>query len=204
MIYDFDLPWALDIAKQTGIQSAGFATQTPGAMAAYCMLNLKVHGKTLNVPALDIPDFLDTGVSAVVDGPGLDRIFPVLRVSLSKFGNFGRADIYFCQTFDKMEHEVLEWMKNICPTIAAIWPMVPSAYLESRMEDSVDYGFNMNNQDRNARLEWLDIAFGSMTGMKTEEIKEMAMVLKNLGRNFLWVMKETEMPNLTTNFVEEA
>ncbi|XP_028767025.1 UDP-glycosyltransferase 74C1-like [Neltuma alba] len=213
LVYDSDLHWALDIAKQTGLLSATFLAQTLGSTVAYYMLNLKVHGDKLKVPALDIPDFSDTGVSHVVDGPGLDKISPVLRVVLSKFDNFGKADLYFCHTFDRMEHGALEWMKNICPTIATVGPMVPSIYLDKTMEDNRDYGFNMNKQDSNTCLEWLNtkepnsvvyVAFGSMTDINTQQMKEMATALKNLRCNFLWVMKKTEMPNLPLNFIEET
>ncbi|KAI9085067.1 hypothetical protein K1719_033059 [Acacia pycnantha] len=212
-IYDFDLSWALDIAKQTGLQSAGFIPTPLGSTAAYYLLNLKVRGEELKVPPLDIPDFSDTGVSDVVDGPGLDRISPILKHVLSKFDNFGQADMYFCVTFDKMEHKALEWMKIICPGIATIGPMVPSAYLDNRMEDNTDYGFNMNKADMST-LEWLNtkepnsvvyVASGSMIDLTLEESKEMAMALKSLSCNFLWVMKETDMQkNLPSNLIEET
>ncbi|XP_028767024.1 UDP-glycosyltransferase 74E1-like [Neltuma alba] len=213
LVYDFDIGWPLDIANQSGVQSAAFLTQTLGSTAAYYMLNLKVHGKKLNVPPLDMPDFSDTGLSDVVDGPGLGRISPFLIATLSKFDTFGKADLYFCHTFDKMEHEVLEWMKNICPTIAAIGPTIPSAYLDNRVEDNIDYGFNMNKLDSSTCLDWLNtkernsvvhVASGSMAAIKLEEVKEIAMALKNLGCDFLWVMKEAEMPNLPLNFIKET
>ncbi|KAK4261873.1 hypothetical protein QN277_004811 [Acacia crassicarpa] len=213
LIYDIDLHWALDVAKQTGLQSAGFVTLPLGSTAAYYLLNLKVHGEELKVPPLDIPDFSDTGISDLVDGPGLDRISPVLRHYLSKFDNFGQADLYFCVTFDKMEHEALEWMKIICPGMATIGPMVPSAYLDNRMENNTDYGFNINKADMST-LEWLNtkepnsvvyVASGSMIDITLEESKEIAMALKSLGCNFLWVMKETEIPKkLPSNFIEET
>ncbi|XP_028766944.1 UDP-glycosyltransferase 74E2-like [Neltuma alba] len=182
LVYDCDRYWALDIAKQRGVQSVAFLTQTLGSTAAYYMLNLKVHGKKLNEPALDIPDFSDTGLSNVVDGRGLDGISPFLRTVLSKFDNFGKADLYCCHTFDKMEHEVLEWMKNICPAIATVGPTVPSAYLDNRMEDNIDYGFN-NKLDSSTCLEWLNtkepnsvvyVASGSMAAIKLEEVNEIA------------------------------
>lgn len=105
-IYDSDIGWALSIAKQTGILSATFLAQTLGSTAAYYTLNLKVRGEELTMPALDIPDFSETGVSDLVDGPGFDKISPVLKTVLTKFDTFGKADLYFCHTFERMECEV--------------------------------------------------------------------------------------------------
>ncbi|KAI9085031.1 hypothetical protein K1719_033023 [Acacia pycnantha] len=215
-IYDFDFHWALDVAKQAGVISAAFHTQVLGSTAAYYMIYMKLRGEELRVPPLDIPDFShNTGISEVVDGPGFDKISPVLKAAIVKFGNLGKADFHFCLTFDKLEHEVLEWMKKICPTMATIGPMVPSAYLDNRMEDNTDYGFIINDPDTNMNtcLEWLNtkepnsvvyIAFGSMADIESQQVNEIAMALKSLGCNFLWVMKQIEMQkNLPSDFLEE-
>lgn len=97
--------------------------------------------------------------------------------------------------------------------MATVGPAVPSIYLDKRMEDNKDYGFNMNKVDKTWCLEWLNIkepnsvvyiAFGSMTDIKSEEMEGMAMALKSIGCNFLWVIKETEKQSLPLNFMEET
>lgn len=91
----------------------------------------------------------------------------------------------------------------------AIGPTLPSLYLDNRVKDDHDYGFNIFKPDTDACLKWLDskakgsvvyISFGSAAALTAEQTAEVAEALVLSCRNFLWVVKPSEENKLPTNF----
>ncbi|KAJ7968136.1 Glycosyltransferase [Quillaja saponaria] len=48
------------------------------------------------------------------------------------------------------------------------------------------------------------VSFGIFASAKPEQMTEMTEALKQISKNFLWVVKETELRNLPIDFVEET
>ncbi|MBA0794933.1 hypothetical protein Gohar_019215 [Gossypium harknessii] len=83
--------------------------------------------------------------------------------------------------------------------VVMIGPMVPSFYLDSRIEGDTSYGASLWNYDNDQCLKWLDskplksvvyVSFGSMASISTEQFQEIAWGLKASNMPFLWVAKE--------------
>ncbi|KAJ7946678.1 Glycosyltransferase [Quillaja saponaria] len=214
LVYDANLPWALEIAKQLGIASAAFAHLTLAAMLTYYPLHLELSGEQAHLPPFlnphDLPQLGIPDLPSLGSGSGLQS--PILKLMLNPFKNFGKADWILYFTFDKLEEEAMKWMKNIC-SVSTIGPTLPSDYLDKRVKDDIDYGFNLYKTNTDTCLNWLNtkesrsvvyVSFGSSASAKAEQMTEMAEALKKISKYFLWVVKETELSNLPLNFVEET
>ncbi|MBA0724860.1 hypothetical protein Golax_021517 [Gossypium laxum] len=112
LVYDSGIPWALDVAKQFGLQGASFFTQCWAVNAIF----IHLQEGSLRVPLEDenkgnvvvsLPSMPELGMSDlpsfVSDKSGS---YPSLcKLVRSQFSNFQEADWVFCNTYDKLEHE---------------------------------------------------------------------------------------------------
>ena len=86
-------------------------------------------------------------------------------------------------------------------------------YLDKRLEDDKDYGISLFEPEAVACKKWLDskgdasvvyVAFGSLAALGEEQMEEMASAFGNSNRHFLWVVRETEVKKLPSNFIEKT
>lgn len=95
-----------------------------------------------------------------------------------------------------------------------IGPMVPSMYLDGRLENDKDYGVSLfeSNNNKDSTMKWLDskhnksviyVSFGSAVELEKEQMEELACALKLTNKYFLWVVRESEIHKLPHNFVED-
>jgi pathogen-inducible salicylic acid glucosyltransferase len=102
--------------------------------------------------------------------------------------------------------------------MAKIWPLrtigptVPSMFLDKRLEDDKNYGFDIFKPNTDACMKWLNdrpegsvvyVSFGSVAAVEVEQMEEIAWGLRMSNRCFLWVVRESEEVKLPKNFVEE-
>ena len=96
-----------------------------------------------------------------------------------------------------------------------VWPMktigptIPSHYLDRRLKDDKDYGFNMFKPKSDACMKWLNeqivyVSFGSRAEIEAEQMEELAFGLKSSKRKSLWVIRELEARKVPKGFVEET
>jgi pathogen-inducible salicylic acid glucosyltransferase len=103
--------------------------------------------------------------------------------------------------------------------MAKIWPLrtigptVPSMFLDKRLEDDKNYGFDIFKPNTNACMKWLNdrpegsvvyVSFGSVAAVEVEQMEEIAWGLRMSNRCFLWVVRESEEVKLPKNFMEET
>ncbi|GLT33408.1 hypothetical protein SLA2020_080020 [Shorea laevis] len=214
VVYDSTMPWVLDVARSAGIDGAPFYTQPWGVNVIYYHLHLGTLEVPLEEPVAVLPSM---PVLEAIDLPSFTRdtyAYPglLLNVLIAQFSNFEEARWIFCNTFDKLEDEVIKWMAANHKPIKTIGPTVPSMYLDKRLEDE-DYGLNLFKPDVDACIKWLDskeassvvyVSFGSMATLGEEQMEEIAWGLKRSNNYFLWVVRETEQKKLPSNFVEET
>jgi N-hydroxythioamide S-beta-glucosyltransferase len=91
--------------------------------------------------------------------------------------------------------------------------MVPSAYLDGRIEDDKGYGASLWKPLGEECIKWLEtkprksvayVSFGSMVSLTVEQMGEIAGGLKESGLPFIWVVKESERGTLPDGFVEST
>nr|XP_016435674.1 PREDICTED: UDP-glycosyltransferase 74E2-like [Nicotiana tabacum] len=94
-----------------------------------------------------------------------------------------------------------------------IGPTLPSFYLDKRVENDNEYGFNIHKPNSSNCIEWLDnkktgsvvyVSFGSAANLSTEQIAEVADALKQSNITFLWVVKPNEHSKLPGDFTKET
>ncbi|CAO2817439.1 unnamed protein product [Amaranthus hypochondriacus] len=232
LVYDANLPWALDIAKQYGILAAAFFTQACAYVTSFYPLFVEEYKDDVDHPVIagadqncldhlsikvPKPEELQTGLPNIqVNNPDSDSnkksIHPIIRMVISHMKNIHLADWVLFNSFDHLEDEVVKWMSNIWH-VKTIGPTIPSVYLDKRVEYDVDYGFNMYKVNNESCMSWLNaqhvasvvyVSFGSAASLSIEQIFEIAEALKQIPNNFLWVVRETEQKKLPKDFINET
>lgn len=103
-------------------------------------------------------------------------------------------------------------MRTLWP-IKTIGPTIPSLYLDNRLKEDNDYGFDRFNPNTDICMKWLDseeeasvvyVSFGSMADLGKEQMEELAEGLKMTKNNFLWVIRESEVEKLPSKYLEET
>ncbi|GAV67133.1 UDPGT domain-containing protein, partial [Cephalotus follicularis] len=211
IVYDAFLPWALDVAKKFGIFGAPFFTQSCAVNYIYYyahhgLLTLPITSTTVSIPGLPLLELQDMPSMIGVAGS-----YPAyLEMVLNQFSNTDKASVVLVNSFYKLE-EVVKWMASLWP-IKNIGPVIPSMYLDKRLEDDKDYGLSLFKPNIDGCLKWLDarevgsviyISFGSMAALVEEQLEEIAWGLKRSNYFFLWVVRESEVKKLPSNLLEE-
>ncbi|KAE8714456.1 putative Trichome birefringence-like 43 [Hibiscus syriacus] len=205
LVYDSALPWALDIAKQQGVYGAEFFTFSCAVSTIYYNL----HEGLLKVPIVEpctfmagLPLLRPHDLPSFISDIGA---YPTLTHLLTnQFSSFKKADWVFFNTFTSLENE---------RPIKTIGPTVPSKYLENRVDDDDDYGVHLFKPEIDICANWLNskktgsvvyVSFESLAAPGEDQMEELAMGLKRSGRNFLWVVRESEQKKIPANFIEET
>ncbi|KAM5569912.1 mogroside IE synthase-like [Rosa sericea] len=209
LVYHYSMPWALNIAREQGIDGGPFYT-TPASVKTICyhyhkgVLKLPLEEPTTKLPGLpplqleDLPSFFSD--------PDSDPFF--VDIAMQQFSNLSEVKWIFHSTFEKLENEVLEWMANQNLPIKAIGPTIPSMFLDKKLDDDKDYGLNLFEPNVES-MKWLDsketgsvvyASFGSLANLTKEQFEELAWGLYNSNHSFLWVVRESEKEKLPTNF----
>ncbi|XP_059636419.1 UDP-glycosyltransferase 74G1-like [Cornus florida] len=216
LVYDANILWALDIAKRLGIAGAAFFTQSCAAIACYYPMYYELLGEPLPLPALSIPALPEFRIPNLPSlGSVTERYPPIIRHILNQFNNIDKADWVLFNSFHKLEEEVVKWMSNLW-SVGLVGPTVPSVYLDKRVDNDNDYGFNLYEPNADACMKWLDtkgtgsvvyVSFGSAANLNEDQIAEMAAALRqnddDNSNSFLWVVKPTEESKLPSNFANE-
>ncbi|KAM7502410.1 hypothetical protein LguiB_001314 [Lonicera macranthoides] len=213
IIYDPGLPWILDVAKSHGLVGAAFFTQSCAVGNIYYhvhqkMLKLPISHSNILVPGLvplepsDLPSF--------INDPGS---YPAIYEGVvNQFSNMDKADWVLCNTFYKLEKEVVDSMRKQW-RLRTIGPTIPSFYLDKRLQDDKDYGLHVYKPSTSNCMKWLNerqkksvvyVSFGSIAELGGEQMEELACGLKEVDHYFLWVVRASEQVKLPKYFVEET
>lgn len=134
----------------------------------------------------DIPSFIRTTA----------RNDTLLNFEGGEAQNAFKASGVIINTFDELEHEVIDEMKKMFPHLYIIGPL--STLVNKNPESpSKSIGSNLWKEDTQC-LQWLDeqepesvayINFGSITIMTATQLEEFAWGLANSKHKFLWVIR---------------
>ncbi|CAI9092833.1 OLC1v1028173C1 [Oldenlandia corymbosa var. corymbosa] len=217
IVYDSFLPWALDVARQHGIYGASFFTNSATVCAVFC----HIHHGTLTLPAkheeMELPLMLpglpplnSPDIPSFIKAP---ESYPAyLAMKMSQFSNLEKADWIFNNSFHELEAEAAKSVSELWPA-KLIGPMVPSAYLDGRIEGDKGYGASLWKPLSDQCIKWLQhkprrsvvfISFGSMVSLSAKQMEEIAYALKAGDFNFLWVVRETERSKFPETFMDSV
>nr|K7NBW3.1 RecName: Full=Mogroside IE synthase; AltName: Full=UDP-glycosyltransferase 74AC1 [Siraitia grosvenorii]AEM42999.1 UDP-glucosyltransferase [Siraitia grosvenorii]6L8Z_A Chain A, Glycosyltransferase [Siraitia grosvenorii]6L90_A Chain A, Glycosyltransferase [Siraitia grosvenorii] len=214
ILYDSTMPWVLEVAKEFGLDRAPFYTQSCALNSInYHVLHgqLKLPPETPTISLPSMPLLRPSDLPAYdFDPASTDTIIDLLT---SQYSNIQDANLLFCNTFDKLEGEIIQWMETLGRPVKTVGPTVPSAYLDKRVENDKHYGLSLFKPNEDVCLKWLDskpsgsvlyVSYGSLVEMGEEQLKELALGIKETGKFFLWVVRDTEAEKLPPNFVESV
>ncbi|XP_006355936.1 UDP-glycosyltransferase 74B1-like [Solanum tuberosum] len=216
IVYDSFLSWALDVAKKHGIYGASFFTNS----ATVCAVFAHIHHGTFSLPVKieENEPLLLPGLPCLypIDVPGFIRepeSYPAyLAMKMSQFSNLENADWIFDNSFQELEGEIARGISKFWPA-KLIGPMVPSSYLDGRIENDKGYGASLWKPLSEECLNWLKtkpkqsviyISFGSMVSLTPKQMEEIAYALIGINMNFLWVVRDTEKCKLPKGFIEST
>ena len=134
----------------------------------------------------DIPSFIRT-----TDPNDIMLEFPLREAERAR-----KASALIFNTFDALEHEVLDALSQMFPPIYTIGPLHK---LMSQIQDN-DLKLMESNlwKEEPECLEWLDskepnsvvyVNFGSITVMTSQQLNEFAWGLVNSNQTFLWIIR---------------
>ncbi|PON47389.1 UDP-glucuronosyl/UDP-glucosyltransferase [Parasponia andersonii] len=211
IVSDGVMSFTLEAAKELGVPEVLFWTTSACGFLAYIHYRQLAEEKI--IPLKDSSDitngYLDT---KVIDGvPGMKDLrlkdFPSF-VRTTDPNNFlfnflkdesqraKKASAVVINTYDSLEHDVLEALSSILPPIYTIGPL---SLLVNQIPDKnlQTLGSNLWKEDPHC-LKWLDskepnsvvyVNFGSITVMTAEQLVEFAWGLAYSNRTFLWIIR---------------
>ncbi|CAA7047930.1 unnamed protein product [Microthlaspi erraticum] len=106
-----------------------------------------------------------------------------------------RASAIILNTFDDLEHDVIQSMQSILPPVYSIGPL--HLLVQQEIDEDSEIGRMGSNLWRE-EMEWLDtksqnsvvyVNFGSITVMTAEQLVEFAWGLAATGKEFFWVIR---------------
>lgn len=191
------IPWVCDVAFDFGIPCATLWVQSCAVFSAY----YHFYHKTVPFPSQTQPN-IDVEIPSL---PLLkyDEVptflhplapYQVLgRAILGQFKNLSKSFCVLADTFQELEHEIIENMSKVC-LVKPIGPLFKNPNVVSN--ENIIGGDIMKGSDDS--IEWLNsktessvvyISFGTIAFLKQEQIDEIAYALLNPGLSFLWVLK---------------
>ncbi|XP_061345944.1 7-deoxyloganetin glucosyltransferase-like [Gastrolobium bilobum] len=210
IVSDGVMSFTLIAAKELGIPEVLFWTMS--ACGFMCLLHFGELIKKGLTPLKDSSyltnGYLETAIDWV---PGIKEILLrdipsfirttdpddlMLEFVQEECGRALHASAIILNTFDALEHDVLDALSSILPPVYSIGPL--NLLLNQVTDEELNtIGSNLWKEDR-VCLEWLDtketnsvvyVNFGSITVMTREQLIEFAWGLANSNQNFLWVIR---------------
>ncbi|XP_062090220.1 putative UDP-glucose glucosyltransferase [Humulus lupulus] len=213
------LPWACDIGEDLGIPCSTLWVQSCALFATY----YHYFHKTVPFPTEAEPeiDVLLPSMPALKHDEIASFLHPtrgsykvIGQAILGQFKNLSKSFCVLADTFEELEHEIIQEMSMLCP-IKAIGPLFKDpkgATIKSTIRADV-----MKADDD--CMEWLDskplasvvyISFGTVIYLKQEQVDEIAHALLSSTISFLWVVKPPskdsglKVHDLPDRFVKET
>ncbi|XP_034676535.1 7-deoxyloganetin glucosyltransferase-like [Vitis riparia] len=210
IVSDSSLTFTLDAAQELGIPGLLFWTASACGFMGYAHYCTLVN-KGL-IPLKDASYLTNGYLDTVIDWiPGMKGIrlkdMPsfirttdpddvMLGFTMGELERAHKASAIIFNTFDALEHEVLDAISTMYPPIYTIGPI---SLLMNQIQDKdlKSIGSNLWKEDEEC-LQWLDskgpntvvyVNFGSITVMTPEHLIEFAWGLSNSKQKFLWIIR---------------
>ncbi|XP_075501762.1 gallate 1-beta-glucosyltransferase 84A24-like [Primulina tabacum] len=193
------IPWVSDVAESLGIPSAMLWVQSCASFSAYYhFFHNLVPFPSENDPEIDvqlpfmpllkydeIPSFLHPSTP-----------YPSLRRAiLGQLKNLTKPFCILMDTFEELEHEIVEHMSKICRPIKTVGPLFKELETQATSSNEtirVDF-LTVDNcaefLDSKAEGTVVYISFGSVVYLTQEQVDEIAYGLLSSRVSFLWVLK---------------
>ncbi|XP_008219468.1 PREDICTED: 7-deoxyloganetin glucosyltransferase-like [Prunus mume] len=198
-------------AQELGIPEVIF--ETPSACGLMCYLQYRPLIEKGLVPLKDASyltnGYLDTEIDWIPGMRGIRlRDIPsfirttdpndfMLNFLLVEMARVKRASAIILNTFDALEHEVLDGLSTLLPPVYSVGPLHLQLNQIPADNELKSIGSNLWTEEPMC-LDWLDskepnsvvyVNFGSITVMTAEQLIEFAWGLANSNQTFFWVIR---------------
>ncbi|CAN6445871.1 unnamed protein product [Victoria cruziana] len=192
LIYDFSMPWVLELTRPLGIFSASFFTQSSTVFALYY---LHYQGQVSDKALLELGSLSFHDFPTTLQPNNKDSVLTTLL--LDRFSNCNELSWVLVNSFEELESKAIKFMFPR-RALLTLGPLLPPACFCSNHGDRT--GICKGGRMKEC-IEWLDgkesgsvvyVSFGSMLELRDEQMEELACGLKDSRRPFLWVVKSTK------------
>ncbi|OWM63607.1 7-deoxyloganetin glucosyltransferase-like [Punica granatum] len=210
IVSDGVMSFTIEVARESGIPEMILFTPSGCGMLGYLQFErlMENHVIPLKDESCLSNGYLDTTIDWVApmgkirlwDLPTFIRTTNpddiMLNYNLESINNTSKADGVILNTFDDLEHEVLEAIRTKFPNLYTIGPL-PMLHQELSSSNLSSFKSNLWKEDTRC-LDWLEgrepgsvvyVNFGSLIIMTSDQLNEFAWGLANSKYHFLWVIR---------------
>ncbi|CAH8314398.1 unnamed protein product [Eruca vesicaria subsp. sativa] len=211
IVADGIMSFTVDAAEELGIPEVLFWTTSACGFMAYLHFYRFIEKGI--IPLKDdclTKEYLETKIDWVPSmsnlrlkdfPPGLRTTNPddiVINFLIRETDRAKRASAIILNTFDDLEHDVINSMQSILPPVYSIGPLHLLVDKEIGEESEIGQIGSSLWREETECLDWLNtkprssvvyVNFGSITVMSAEQIVEFAWGLEATGKHFLWVIR---------------
>ncbi|XVF50008.1 hypothetical protein PTKIN_Ptkin04bG0061000 [Pterospermum kingtungense] len=208
VIADISAGWALEVAKNMGIEGVGVHTAGPAGLA----LSLRVQqlieagilgeeGTLLKGESISLSNEIPTWRKSDMPWNSTDLISgkAIFRLVCNTAQNVKFTNLILSNSFEELAPSALKLIPNVLP----IGPLLASNH-------SGSFAWSFWPEDSTC-LSWLDkqtagsviyVAFGSLAILRPQQLDELALGLELSGHPFLWVVRSNLIKGSSTKFPE--
>ncbi|KAE8715411.1 7-deoxyloganetin glucosyltransferase [Hibiscus syriacus] len=230
IVSDGCMSFTLDAAEELGVPEVLFWTTSACGFLGYVHYRqLKEKGYTpLKDESYLANGYLDTVIDWIPAMEGIrlkdlptflrttDPNFIMLDFVFRETERSRKASAIILNTFDDLEHQVLESLNSVLPPVYSVGPLHLALKHHVHDNELKQIGSNLWKEEPQC-LQWLDtkdpnsvvyVNFGSITVMTSDQLIEFAWGLANSKQPFLWVIRPDlvggESAIVPAEFVEET
>ncbi|CAN6887150.1 unnamed protein product [Brassica oleracea] len=202
IVSDAVMSFTLDAAEEQGVPDVVFWTTSACGLMAFLHFQLFIE-KGLTPFKDTVIDWIQSmKIFRLKDFPSFIRTTDpddiMLNFSIREVERFKGATAIILNTFDDLEHDVIQSIKSMLPLVYSIGPLNLLASQEFYVDsDMRQIGLNLRREETEC-LDWLDtkapnsvvfVNFGCITMMSVEQLDEFAWGLVGSGKEFWWVIR---------------
>ncbi|WVZ06318.1 hypothetical protein V8G54_019664 [Vigna mungo] len=208
VIYTLLVPWVADVAQSFNLPTSllwietatvldilyyyfhGYADYINKETITEASYSINLPGLPFSLSQRDIPSFLLLWKPTM-----LSFTFPAFQEQILQLDREKNPTV-LVNTFEALESEALRAVDGM--NMIPIGPLIPSAFLDGRDPSDVCFGGDIFPVSNDC-VTWLDskeeksvvyVSFGSYLVLSKGQMEEIARVLFDCGRPFLWVIRE--------------
>ncbi|KAI3445748.1 hypothetical protein Pfo_002413 [Paulownia fortunei] len=209
VVADSVMTFALRAAEEIGVP--GVLLRNASACSFMCYKHIKHLVEEGLVPLKDesclTNGYLDTPIDWVPgmiplrlkDFPSFIRTVdhnPMLNYVITEIDRSSKASAIFINTFDELEHNVLNALSTMCPPIFTVGPL--QLFVKQLPESKLEWMSSSLWKEEPEGLKWLDskqpnsviyVNFGSIAVLTGRQLSEFAWGLAESKKNFLWIVR---------------
>ncbi|KAL4578402.1 hypothetical protein LXL04_014525 [Taraxacum kok-saghyz] len=200
LIYTTVIPWAARVADAHGIKSTLLWCQPATVLAIYYYYFNGYQGFNdipINLPGLPLLTSADLPSFLLPSNPKeYDFLVQMMKdhVDVLKLGRR-----ILVNSFSELEVESFRAIEKI--EYLPIGPLIPSEYLDGENSSDNSLGEDFFDKSEDDYIQWLNtkpkssvvyVSFGTIASFSVDQMEEIATGLLEIGRPFLWVIRDSE------------